>query len=82
MTVTSAADTLTTTLASNGNVIRQIEESDGGLSITAGAVTFRSNGLTTSAGNVAFNVCAGDSDGRTVTVTPGGRVDTTDFNCP
>jgi|UPI00069F59E5 prepilin-type N-terminal cleavage/methylation domain-containing protein len=82
VTVTSAADTLVTTLTSNGNVIRQIEESDGGLSITAGAVTFRANGLTTSGGNVAFNVCAGASDGRTVTVTPGGRVDTTDFNCP
>ncbi|WP_373002152.1 GspH/FimT family pseudopilin [Marinobacter sp.] len=82
VTVSSASDTLVTTLASNGDVIRQMEEADGGLNITAGAVTFRANGLTTSNADVAFNVCAGSADGRTVTVTPGGRVVTTDFTCP
>lgn len=82
ITVTSAGNTLTTTLTSNNNVIREIEEASGDLSITAGAVTFRANGLTTSAGDVVLNVCSGSSEGRTVTVTPGGRVVTTDFNCP
>lgn len=82
VTATSAANTVETTLAANGDLIRQIEEPSGGLTITTGAVTFRANGLTTGTADVAFNVCAGDGIGRTVTVTPGGRVVTTDFNCP
>lgn len=79
ITATSAGNTLQTTLASNGNVIREIEQPSGGLTISTGSVTFRANGLTTSSADVVFNLCSGDSVGRTVTVTPGGRVATTDY---
>lgn len=82
ITTTAAANTLQTTLTSDGTVIRQIEQPSGDLTISPGSVTFRANGLTTSGGNVAFSVCSGESIGRTITVTPGGRVDTADSNCP
>jgi prepilin-type N-terminal cleavage/methylation domain-containing protein len=82
VTATSASNTMQATVASSGTVIREIEEASGDLSISTGSVTFRANGLTTSTGNVTFNVCAGEADGTSVTVTPGGRVSTADFNCP
>jgi len=82
ITVTSANNVLTATLTANNQVIRQMDEAEGGLSVSAGAVTYRANGLTTSGGDVSFDICSGSVGGRSVTVTPGGRVSTTDINCP
>lgn len=82
VTVTAASDTLVTTLTSDNSVIRQIEAASGSIDISDAAVTFRANGLTTSGADVTITVCAGDADGRAITVAPGGRVDSAAFNCP
>lgn len=82
VTVTAQNDTLATTLTSDNSVIRQIEEAEGNISITDAAITFRANGLTTSAGDTTFTVCAGEAAGRQIIVTKGGRVTSDGFACP
>jgi len=83
VTAVAQNDSMAATLASDSSLIRQIEPASGSIDVTDNAVTFRANGLTTSAANVTFTVCADDSAfGRLVTVTPGGRVETIEVNCP
>jgi len=82
ITVTSASNSVSATLASDGALIRQIEEAAGSITVTTGAITFRSNGMTTSAGDLQLDICSGTGNGRQVTVSPGGRIGTTEINCP
>ncbi|SFR86417.1 type IV fimbrial biogenesis protein FimU [Marinobacter daqiaonensis] len=83
VTVTSAGNTMTATLA-DGTVVRQNEPAEGNLTISAGQVRYRANGLTTMAlgGQVRFDICAGSGPGQQVTVGAGGRSSSTDINCP
>lgn len=81
ITVTSANNTLTATVVGTNEVVREMDEARGSLTVSAGAVTYRANGLTTSGADVTFQICADSNDGRDVTVTPGGRVTTATVNC-
>jgi Tfp pilus assembly protein FimT len=82
ITATAQNDTMSATLTADNSLIRQIEPASGSIDVTNGSVTFRANGLTTSGANVTFSVCTDSPTGRLVTVTPGGRVETTEMNCP
>jgi len=82
VTATAQNDSMVATLAADNSVVRQIEPASGSIDVTNGAVTFRSSGLTTAAANVTFTVCTESPSGRLVTVTRGGRVETTEVNCP
>jgi len=82
VTVTSASNSVSATLTSDGSLIRRIEEAAGSITVTAGAITFRSNGMTTNAGDLQLDICSATGNGRQITVSPGGRIDTTEINCP
>lgn len=82
ITASAQNDSMSATLTADNSLVRQIEPAAGSIDITNGAVTFRANGLTTSTANVTFTICTESDMGRLVTVTPGGRVETSDINCP
>lgn len=82
VTATAQNDSMAATLAADGSLVRQIEPASGSIDVTDGAVTFRANGLTTAGANVTFSICTESPSGRLITVTPGGRVETADTNCP
>lgn len=82
VTATALNDSMEATLAADNSLIREIEPASGSIDVTAGAVTFRANGLTTAGANVTFSICTESPSGRMVTVTPGGRVETSEITCP
>jgi len=84
--VTSAGNSMTATLATDGSVVRQNEPAEGGVTITAGQVRFEGSGLTAQAlgAETTFRVCgpeAGDQ-GQQLSVAGGGRTSSVAVNCP
>lgn len=80
--INAAGNMMTAVLASDNSVIRQSEVVSGNTTISNGTLTFRANGLTNSAGDVSFTICAGAGPGRTITVSRGGRTSSAEVVCP
>lgn len=84
--VSSAGNSMSAALASDGSVVRQNEPADGGVTISADQVQFQGSGLTTQVlgAETIFTICgaqAGET-GQRLSVAAGGRISSTEINCP